>query len=221
MAKQKELKVADYTEFLNEHMLSPNSLLRDRYAPVYSEGGQAESSLYNDPLLTEYQDSIEQPARQDTDAQPIITSTIIRTSKSGDRAQMSSTNELGASQGGFYLYVNNLIRTAYTEGTIFFYDLSGAVSSVIQQPTPGNLSISSDSIDIIGTTDITLSAPLITLDGVVVVNQGMAANYIAITDGITTPSTVAGLGQIYIDTADGDLKIKFGDGTVKTIVVDT
>jgi hypothetical protein len=42
-----------------------------------------------------------------------------------------------------------------------------------------------------------------------------------ITDGITAPSTVSGKAVIYVDTADGDLKIKFGDGTVKTIVVDT
>ncbi len=38
---------------------------------------------------------------------------------------------------------------------------------------------------------------------------------------MTAPGTVAGMAQIYVDTADGDLKVKFGDGTVKTIVVDT
>lgn len=43
----------------------------------------------------------------------------------------------------------------------------------------------------------------------------------ALIDGITAPATVAGRAQIYVDSADGDLKIKFGDGTVKTIVVDT
>lgn len=43
----------------------------------------------------------------------------------------------------------------------------------------------------------------------------------AIKDGITAPSTVSGMAVIYVDTADGDLKVKFGDGTVKTIVVDT
>lgn len=42
-----------------------------------------------------------------------------------------------------------------------------------------------------------------------------------IPDGVTAPTTTAGWGSIYIDTADGDLKIKFGDGTVKTIVTDT
>jgi hypothetical protein len=43
----------------------------------------------------------------------------------------------------------------------------------------------------------------------------------ALVDGITAPSTIATHAQLYVDTADGDLKIKFGDGTVKTIVTDT
>jgi len=42
-----------------------------------------------------------------------------------------------------------------------------------------------------------------------------------ITDGIGAPSTVTGFAQIYVDSADGDLKVQFGDGVVKTIVVDT
>lgn len=41
-----------------------------------------------------------------------------------------------------------------------------------------------------------------------------------ISDSITAPSTVTGYAQIYVDSADGDLKVKFGDGTVKTIVTD-
>lgn len=44
---------------------------------------------------------------------------------------------------------------------------------------------------------------------------------LAIVDGMTAPSTQSGWAQIYVDTADGDLKVKFGDGTVKTIVTDT
>jgi len=44
---------------------------------------------------------------------------------------------------------------------------------------------------------------------------------LAVTDGISAPNTVAGYTQIYVDVSDGDLKAKFGDGTVKTIVVDT
>ena len=37
---------------------------------------------------------------------------------------------------------------------------------------------------------------------------------IGIADGVTAPSTVTGVAQLYVDTADGDLKVKFGDGTV-------
>jgi hypothetical protein len=40
-------------------------------------------------------------------------------------------------------------------------------------------------------------------------------------DGVSAPSTVPGYAGMYVDSADGDLKIKFGDGTVKTIVTDT
>ena len=48
-----------------------------------------------------------------------------------------------------------------------------------------------------------------------------ANNALALRDGQTAPATIAGLAQIYVDTADGDLKVRFGDGTIKTIVVDT
>lgn len=40
-------------------------------------------------------------------------------------------------------------------------------------------------------------------------------------DGVTAPGAVSGSAIIYVDTSDGDLKVIFGDGTVKTIVVDT
>ena len=40
-------------------------------------------------------------------------------------------------------------------------------------------------------------------------------------DGVAAPSTFSGQAAIYVDSADGDLKIKFSDGTVKTIVTDT
>ncbi|MDW9356246.1 hypothetical protein GOA97_19430 [Sinorhizobium meliloti] len=51
--------------------------------------------------------------------------------------------------------------------------------------------------------------------------RDMYGRSLVITDGMTAPSTITGFASIYIDTADGDLKVKFADGIVKTIVVDT
>lgn len=43
----------------------------------------------------------------------------------------------------------------------------------------------------------------------------------ALVDGMTAPGTTSGWAKIYVDSADGDLKVKFGDGTVKTLATDT
>jgi hypothetical protein len=51
--------------------------------------------------------------------------------------------------------------------------------------------------------------------------EAFANGALGIADGITAPAAVTGLALLYVDTADGDLKVRFGDGTVKTIVTDT
>lgn len=47
------------------------------------------------------------------------------------------------------------------------------------------------------------------------------SQYLRIKDGVTAPGAATGAANIYVDTADGDLKVVFSDGTVKTIVTDT
>jgi len=42
-----------------------------------------------------------------------------------------------------------------------------------------------------------------------------------LTDGVTAPATVSGVAQIYVDAADGDLKVKFGDGFVRVLAADS
>lgn len=44
--------------------------------------------------------------------------------------------------------------------------------------------------------------------------------WIGVIDGITALSATVGIAKLYVDTSDGDLKIIFGDGTVKTITTD-
>lgn len=46
-------------------------------------------------------------------------------------------------------------------------------------------------------------------------------NFIGITDGISAPGAAVGFARLYVDSGDGDLKVVFGDGTVKTIATDT
>lgn len=44
------------------------------------------------------------------------------------------------------------------------------------------------------------------------------AGDLAIADGMTEPDTANGYAKIYVDVVDGDMKAKFGDGVVQTIV---
>lgn len=46
-------------------------------------------------------------------------------------------------------------------------------------------------------------------------------NMLILDDGTTAPSATSGVAKLYVDAADGDLKIKFGDGTTKTIATDS
>ena len=46
-------------------------------------------------------------------------------------------------------------------------------------------------------------------------------NTMSVVDGVTAPSAISGQAIIYVDAADGDLKVKFGDGTIKTLATDT
>jgi hypothetical protein len=44
---------------------------------------------------------------------------------------------------------------------------------------------------------------------------------ISITDGITAPAAVSGQAIMFVDVADGDLKVIFGDDTTKLISADS
>jgi hypothetical protein len=46
-------------------------------------------------------------------------------------------------------------------------------------------------------------------------------NILPLTDGVVAPGAIPGTAQIYVDIADGDLKVIFGDGIVKTLAIDT
>ena len=48
-----------------------------------------------------------------------------------------------------------------------------------------------------------------------------SADYMTITDGRVPPSTISNRAHIFVNNANGDLSVRFGDGTIKVIVTDT
>ena len=44
--------------------------------------------------------------------------------------------------------------------------------------------------------------------------------FLAMADGMAIPAATAGYAKLYVDSANGDLYIRFGDGTIKLIMVD-
>lgn len=52
-------------------------------------------------------------------------------------------------------------------------------------------------------------------------NVVVSPEVLELTDGVTAPVGGDGRAVIYVDSADGDLKIRFADGTIKTIITDT
>ena len=51
-------------------------------------------------------------------------------------------------------------------------------------------------------------------------NGNIQSNSLSVVDGIVAPSAILGYAIIFVDTADGDLKVIFGDGTTKTLATD-
>lgn len=55
----------------------------------------------------------------------------------------------------------------------------------------------------------------------IVQGGGLYTQRVLLADGVAAPAAVAGRAQLYVDSADGDLKVIFGDGVIKTIATDT
>jgi len=83
--------------------------------------------------------------------------------------------------------------------------------------------ITAKAVTVSGTTasTSTSSGALVVSGGVGVAGAVNAGTFYGLVDGVTAPATESGYARIYVDSADGDLKAKFGDGTVKTIATDS
>ncbi len=67
----------------------------------------------------------------------------------------------------------------------------------------------------------TASGALVVAGGIGAAGAANVGTYYGMVDGVTAPGATVGYAKIYVDTADGDLKVVFGDGTIKTIATDT
>ncbi len=65
---------------------------------------------------------------------------------------------------------------------------------------------------------VSINVPVGITGGLDVSGHAYFNSGLGIIDGMAAPAAVAGYARTYVDSADGDYKIKFGDGTVKTIV---
>lgn len=125
---------------------------------------------------------------------------------------VDSNTEVGA---GFVTASADGLWASYWDGADTWYALT-------LTETYGLLGICSPNFNTAGAGFIKLDN-----DGTVTIGQASAShifgadNSFQLPDGITAPSATSGWAKLYVDSADGDLKIKFGDGTTKTIATDT
>lgn len=68
---------------------------------------------------------------------------------------------------------------------------------------------------------LTANSNHINVAGYAVISGIAQVNHLWVADAIAAPSAAAGWAKLYVDSADGDLKVIFGDGTIKTLATDT
>jgi hypothetical protein len=67
----------------------------------------------------------------------------------------------------------------------------------------------------------TLTGAIYTSGGIGVAGSINIGGFYGLVDGIAAPSAESGYARIYVDSADGDLKVIFGDGIIKTLATDS
>ncbi len=103
-------------------------------------------------------------------------------------------------------------------------DAFGSATDTVFDAAPGTFRFGSPyAVTVQSTTasSSTTTGALIVSGGVGVAGAANVGTYYGMVDGVTAPGATVGYAKIYVDTADGDLKVIFGDGTIKTLATDT
>jgi len=145
-----------------------------------------------------------------SDSTVVTTLTFDGATNDGTMAYNGSNKFLQHDDIVHYIRAADFVNAIILAGTTASSTRSPFLKFIDNQGTPAQLYLSKDGAYLALTNNA----------GAIVSKLGDDGSFL-IKDGITAPSTAAGYATIYVDTADGYLKVKFGDGTVKTIVVDT
>lgn len=122
---------------------------------------------------------------------------------------------------------DGFVIDAYDTGATGNYGLAADTDVLRIIGTPGSGAdeksiVITEDADVITNGDIKFRAAGANNIGEAGIEAGQVhSQLLVLKDGVTAPSTFSGQAAIYVDSADGDLKIKFSDGTVKTIVTDS
>lgn len=133
----------------------------------------------------------------------------------GTTSPVARTEMVGTASGAevFAVQVRNNATATGTTSTIRFKNSTAATTG--DDSGAGQISLERTNSPVSGDVEMSFE-----LKGTERLRIG-ARGDLWITDGITAPSASTGVAKLYIDSADGDLKIVFADGTVKTIVTDS
>lgn len=108
---------------------------------------------------------------------------------------------------------NTLADNGFSLGV---YDGSSWFNAITVAPTTGVVKVPSTSASV-----TTITGSLVLSGGLGLAGAVNAGTFYGLVDGVTAPGAASGYARIYVDSADGDLKVVFGDGTIKTIVTDS
>lgn len=142
-----------------------------------------------------------------SDSAPADSNLIIRQNRSGTYdahtkhfTSMKFIVPVDAYDGNQYDGTMELTHTANRQFTFLCHGFAGSQSVRFINEESGGIDLSTDRL---------------------VATESAQTPIMRLTDGVSAPAGEVGFAKIYVDTADGDLKVRFGDGTIKTIVVDT
>lgn len=150
----------------------------------------------------------------------------VRRASDNSLIQLYTDFEGGAGLGNPFAADGNGFCRFYTDSAIVHVEaVSGAFHREYRHVLLGLGTLESDVANFISQKESEIAALIVANTEVANtvladVQAQLLASGVELADGIAAPAAVAGRATLYVDSADGDLKVKFSDGTVRLITQD-